>query len=435
MWLPCVRSLASCAIPLDISSSFGQKPPVGKRLDNMHFGLHRLSVFLGLCCVAAGCTSLPAAGPTGNTIAAGAASSLAPLAPEERRPFVLVDMSQRVAAHISDGDTGTLSGTFGSRARSAGAANIRVGVGDTIQITIFESTKGGLFIPEDAGARPGNFVTLPPQIVDRNGTIRVPYADQIAVAGRSIRDIQTAIETPLRRRAIEPQVVVTLLTQRASEVAVLGDVGAANKFAVNPNGDRLLDVIARGGGIRSPGYETFVTVQRGEKSASVYFQTLVRDPRENIFVQPGDTVLVTRDPRYFTVFGAAGQNGRFTFDRERISLAEAIGRAGGLVDNRANPSQVFLYRNEPRAKLVRLGVDLSAFPTHQQNVPTIYQADLRDPGSFFVTQQFNVINNDVLFIGTADSVELVKVFNTISAVVQPFSSGSSLGLNISRVGN
>lgn len=383
----------------------------------------------------AGCGSMPASGPAGSVIAATAASSIAPSAPEERRPFVLVDMAKRVSAGIPDGDVQTLQGTFGSRARSMGASNIVVGVGDTVQVTIFESARGGLFIPEDAGSRPGNFVTLPNQVVDRNGTIRVPYAGQIRVAGRSIRDIQNAIEEPLRRRAIEPQAVVTIVNQRASEVSVLGEVGAANRFPVNPNGDRVLDVISRAGGLRGPGFETYVTLQRGDRSASVYFQRLVREPSENIFVRPGDTVLVTRDPRFFTVFGAAGQNGRFTFDRERISLAEALGRAGGLIDARANPSQVFLYRNEPRAKLVRLGADLSAFPHTQQHIPTIFQVDLRDPGSFFATQQFNIANNDVIYIGNADSVELVKVFNTISAVVQPFSSSSSVGLNIRRIGD
>jgi polysaccharide export outer membrane protein len=386
--------------------------------------------FVGV--LAAGCTSMPSSGPAGASIASGAANALPAEGAAERRPFVLVGLAQRVAARLADSDAGTLQGSFGSRARAAGASNIQVGVGDTLQVTIFESARGGLFIPEDATSRSGNFVTLPAQVVDRNGTIRIPYAGQVRVAGRSIRDIQNAIEEPLRARAIEPQAVVTIVNQRASEVAVLGEVGAANKFAVNPNGDRVLDMISRAGGIRAPGFESYVTLQRDSRSASVYFQRLLREPGENIFVRPGDTILVTRDPRFFTVFGAAGQNGRFTFDRERISLAEAVGRAGGLIDARANPSQVFIYRNEPRSKLTHLNVDLSAFPPSQQHIPTIYQADLREPGSFFATQQFNIANNDVIYIGNADSVELTKVFNTIQSVVQPFASATSIGSNLRR---
>jgi polysaccharide export outer membrane protein len=48
-----------------------------------------------------------------------------------------------------------------------------------VSVTIFEAEAGGLFVPSEAGARPGNFVTLPEQIVDSNGNITVPYAGTI----------------------------------------------------------------------------------------------------------------------------------------------------------------------------------------------------------------------------------------------------------------
>jgi hypothetical protein len=40
---------------------------------------------------------------------------------------------------------------------------ITLGIGDVVSITIFEAEAGGLFVPSEAGARPGNFVTLPDQ--------------------------------------------------------------------------------------------------------------------------------------------------------------------------------------------------------------------------------------------------------------------------------
>ena len=56
---------------------------------------------------------------------------------------------------------------------------ITLGIGDIVSVTIFEAEAGGLFLPSEAGARPGNFVTLPEQIVDSNGNITVPYAGTI----------------------------------------------------------------------------------------------------------------------------------------------------------------------------------------------------------------------------------------------------------------
>jgi protein involved in polysaccharide export with SLBB domain len=61
---------------------------------------------------------------------------------------------------------------------------ITLGIGDVVSITIFEAEAGGLFVPGDA-QRPGNFVTLPDQIVGSDGNITVPYAGTIRAAGRN----------------------------------------------------------------------------------------------------------------------------------------------------------------------------------------------------------------------------------------------------------
>ena len=210
---------------------------------------------------------------------------------------------------------------------------------------------------EEAGARPGNFVTLPTQEVDRSGTITIPFAGQVTAAwGGHCPEIQRDIEKRIANRAIEPQVLVTLPERNASEVTVVGDiVASANKFKIRPGGERVLDIISKAGGLKYPGYEAFVTLQRGKKMTTVYFPTLVNDPNENIFVAPGDTLYVYRLQQKFVAVGALGSSGQtsgltgqFAFEQERLSLNEAVARAGGLLDFRANPGQVFLYRLEYR---------------------------------------------------------------------------------------
>src|SRR3954469_20469376 len=52
---------------------------------------------------------------------------------------------------------------FSAGLQSRSAAEVRFGTGDILAVTIFETQAGGLFIPPDAGTRPGNFVTLPQQ--------------------------------------------------------------------------------------------------------------------------------------------------------------------------------------------------------------------------------------------------------------------------------
>ena len=92
-----------------------------------------------------------------------------------------------------------------------------------ISVTIFEAAAGGLFIPAEAGVRPGNFVQLPNQNVDTSGNITVPYAGAIKAAGRTPSEIQNDIVKAIGNRAIEPQAIVALVTQNTSLISVLGE--------------------------------------------------------------------------------------------------------------------------------------------------------------------------------------------------------------------
>lgn len=96
------------------------------------------------------------------------------------------------------------------RQRSPGNELVAV-VGDEIRITIFEAAAGGLSVPQEAGVRAGNFITLPSQVLDSSGYILVPYAGKILALGRSSKEIQRDIERAIANRAIDPQVVVTII--------------------------------------------------------------------------------------------------------------------------------------------------------------------------------------------------------------------------------
>ena len=380
--------------------------------------------------LATACT-LPIDGPRHRDITARATASLVSDRHAVVLDYALVDINKAVLEHAVDLGPGSFFATFGQR--PGAPPNIRVGVGDVVQVTVFESAVGGLFIPAEAGVRPGNFVTFPPQQVSRSGTISVPYAGVVPAAGRSLADIERAIEDKLSGRAIEPQVVVTLTEQNATEVAVLGDViNGANKFRIKLGGERILDMVSRAGGIKFPGYDLFVTLQRGKKRATVYFPTLVNNPAENIFVTPADTIYVYREQQKFVAFGAlatvgqtSGLTAQFAFDQERLSLNEAVAKAGGLLDTRAHPGQVFLYRMEYRDALEKMGVNLKPFPREQNIIPTVYRANFRDPSSFFVAQAFSMRHKDVIYVSNADSVEVVKFLGYARAITSTVSGVAS----------
>jgi polysaccharide biosynthesis/export protein len=190
-----------------------------------------------------GCSLLPGPGPSSDDIGAGAVTGIKSNAPLS---YALVDVTSETIGFLSQPNVVSFKGAFPDKRPKPTQV---VGVGDVLNVSIFEAAPGGLFTPATtAGARPGNFVDLPPQAVDQKGSIYVPYAGEIPAAGREVPEIQQAVIARLRNRAIEPQVVISLNQQHSSVVSVLGDVNTPGVLALNSVGERMLALIARAGG-------------------------------------------------------------------------------------------------------------------------------------------------------------------------------------------
>jgi polysaccharide biosynthesis/export protein len=258
--------------------------------------------------------------------------------------------------------------------------------------------------------------------------------------GRTPSQVQQQIVDAIKNRAIEPQAVVSLIDQRTSLISVLGEVNNPNRFPANYAGEHILDSITRAGGPRTPGHETWVMLQREGRRATAPFGALVYEPSNNIWTHPGDTIYLYREPQTFVAFGAVSANtisggvqGVVTFDAWRISLAEGIGKAGGLSDVLAEPSAVFLYRGEIREVAERLGIDCARFPG--PIIPVIYNLNLRNPDGFMLATKFQMRNKDVLYIANATSVEISKALTyfrlTVATVNDPIvAATNAYNLNI-----
>ncbi|TCL96678.1 polysaccharide export outer membrane protein [Rhizobium sp. PP-WC-2G-219] len=382
----------------------------------MSYRLCISAIALSATTFVAGCTSLPSSGPASEQVEQQAALKVVNTRSASRkRPgvdYALVDISAAVLANVAQATTPTLQGSFGNR--RGGVPNLPLGIGDIISVTVFESQSGGLFIPADAGSRSGNFVTMPNQTIDQSGRISIPYAGRIRVAGRTTSSVQDELQQLLANRAIEPQVVISKVASRSAQVAVLGDVNNPAKVELTEAGDRILDVISQAGGLSTPRLETYVTLQRGPRTATVLYDYLINTPAENIFMVPGDTVIVNRERRTFLAFGASGQNGRIDFEDADLTLGEALGKAGGLLDNRADPEQVLLYRVVDRNFLKQLHVDVSRYPSDQ--IPVVFRANLRDPSAMFMIQKFPMQDKDIVYITNSKATELIKFLDVVNSV-------------------
>ena len=358
------------------------------------------------------CTLLPGTGTTSDLVNENATAGVSSAA---ALPYALVDVSADTIGFLSQPNLITFKGEFPDKRPKP---NQVVGVGDVLNISIFEAAPGGLFTPgQAAGARPGNFVDLPAQAVDQKGSIYVPYAGEIPAAARTIPEIQQAVVARLRNRAIEPQVVISLNQQHSSVVSVLGDVNTPGVLALNSVGERLLALIARAGGPKFEAIETYVTLQRDGKRVRVLLSRVVHDPNENIFIRPNDVIFLTHEAPTFTALGALNQNvfgfnSEIPFDVETLTLSQAMGKAGGLNDQQSDPREIYVYRYEDRHFLENFGVDTTRFPF--ERVPTIYRVNLRDPSGMLLAAGFQMRSKDVMYVANARVVDYYKLLTLIN---------------------
>jgi len=318
---------------------------------------------------------------------------------------------------------------FSEALGSNSAAATVMGPGDSIEINIWEAPPATLFtsgLSSDLrGSTSGSrVVTLPEQVIDRDGFVNVPFAGKIAASGQTVTNLELEIVRRLKGKANQPEVLVRRVRNASATVTVVGEVTNSVKLPLSPSGERLLDAIAAAGGVRQPVNKMTIQITRGTNFYALPLQTVIRDPRQNVPLQAGDVVTAIFQSLSFTALGSTNKNEEINFEAQGISLAQALARSGGLNDARSDARGVFIFRFEPLAALDWPHKPVAATP--EGLVPVIYNFDLRNPNSFFVMQSFAINDKDVLFVSNAPAAELQKFLNLILSVAYPVLTGIQL---------
>lgn len=392
---------------------------------NLHrnYATHLMKIVLtsGLFSLGA-CSALPGNAPTESVVLKTAADS-------KRNPleFLILPVTARVADVLATEQPPLISTLY--RDALAPVSNDRIGIGDRLNITIFE-LGSGLF----SGAAPNvssngdlsastsatgsvTHQTLPPTDVEANGTITIPYVGKMSVVGLTPQALSEQIKTALSGKSQEAQVMVHIGTDISNTVIVSGAVHRPGRVLLSTAQERLSDVVAIAGGANNPPEDTFVQLVREGKSGGTDLGTLETHPGEDIPARPGDRIHVIYQPRSYTVFGAASKNAmQVEFNSPTVNLAEAVARVGGPNDNLADPNAVFLFRFEDTVAAKELDIRT---PQTRQGVPVIYKLDMMDPTSYFLAQRIPIKSKDVLLIANAKTNRFYKFNQLISTLISP----------------
>lgn len=369
----------------------------------------RLTAFAAVL-LAAGCSQMPTSGPSSKEILEGP-NQLGTAAVQ------VVDVDDRIARQLLAQKRFKLfSESLGA---AAGKANT-FGSGDTLEVNIWEAPPATLFGGGALDPRAPSTVratTLPEQMVDREGFINVPFAGRIRAAGQSQQAVEAEIVQRLRGKANQPEVLVRMTRNASSTVTVVGEVTSSVRMPLTAGGERLLDALAAAGGVRQPVSKMTLQVTRGSDFHALPLDVVIRDPKQNVPLLPGDVVTALFQPLSFTALGATGKNEEINFEAQGISLAQALARSGGLVDSRSSPQGVFVFRLEAERALAWPRSPVVTTP--EGLVPVVYRVDLNDPRSFFVMQSFPISNKDVLYVSNAPAAELQKFLNLVLSAFYP----------------
>lgn len=374
----------------------------------MSAGSYRSASLLALAVLAVGlgaCT-VPRPGPTMNEIFAGSVMR------EGNAYIVAVGDRVNQAANVTPalGFSDDLR-----RARLLGGDTIRVG--DEITVTVFENVPEGLLTTtETAGAR------LEQIQVDQQGYIYVPFAGRIRAAGQSPEGLRSTIARQLDEQTPDPQVYVSRTGGDGASVSLVGRLGAQGVYPIERPTRSLTAMIARAGGVTVPPQVAQVTVTRGSISDRVWLEDLFRHPELDIALRGGDRVLIQEDTRSFSVLGATGAQSQIPFDTPTISAVEALARVGGLDATRADPTGVFVFRNEPE-RIARSVLGMQELVGDQR---IVYVLDLTAPNGMFLARDFKIRDGDTVYVTEAAAVQWNRLISTLTGTLSATGAAVSL---------
>ncbi len=312
---------------------------------------------------------------------------------------------------------------FGSGFRNAGLiGSDTIAPGDTLSLTVYENVKDDPLLG-NTGQRVSSLNEVQ---VDGQGYIFVPYAGRIKAAGQTPDGLRQAVTRKLDTQTPDPQVLVQRVAGDGSTVIVSGGVGAQGVYEIQPPTRTLAAMVARAGGVSLKPEVAIIRVTRGGQTGKVWLQDLYEHPNLDIALRPGDQITVEEDTRAFVAMGATGAQNRIPFETQTLSAIEALAIVGGLNTSLADPTGVFVFRNEP-AEIANAVLGRSDLIGDQR---MIYVLDLTAPTGMFEARDFVVRDGDTVYVTEAPYVQWTKTIGAITGTAGAANSlaGTASGL-------
>jgi len=351
---------------------------------------------------------LPRTGPTKREILAGSV--------DKKGDAFIVPVTPTVTRAASVQPSFGFSAAF-QNAGLVGADTISAG--DTLAVTVFENVKDDPLL-----GNTGQRVSALSEIqVDGQGYIYIPYAGRVRAAGQTPEGLRQAITRQLEDQTPDPQITVTRLAGDGSSVSIAGQAAGPGVYPIEAPTRTLATMLAKAGGVAIDANVAIVRVTRGNHSSRIWLNDLYENPRLDIALRPGDRIVIEEDSRSFVALGATGAQNLVPFQSESLSALEAIATVGGLSSNAADPTGVFILRDETEA-IARSVLGRNDLIGDQR---LVYVLDLTEPTGLFEARDFQIRDGDTLYVTEAPFVQWQKTLGAITGTTGAASNIANTG--------
>ena len=195
---------------------------------------------------------------------------------------------------------------------------IQIGPGDSVSIQVYGQADMSTVV-----------------YVSDDGTIPVPLAGPVQIAGLSPSEASKRIEKALKdgNYLVDPHVTLTVTVSRSQRVSVLGQVGRPGQYPIEAK-TTLFDLLALAGGALDTGSDDIFLLRTDANGALQRYPINLKGLQNSRVAIPeqtlrgGDSILVPKADQFY-IYGEVTAPNKYRVEPD-MTVIQAIARAGGV---------------------------------------------------------------------------------------------------------
>jgi polysaccharide export outer membrane protein len=270
-----------------------------------------------------------------------------------------------------------------------------LGAGDVLQIVVWDHPELAVATgaQSTAQARPADAPTG--FVVDQSGNVQFPYAGDVKAAGSDVAQFREQLVKQLSHVYRNPQVTVRIVSFRAKQMYLDGEVRSPGAQPINDKPMTLFEAISRAGGFSPQADQSRMVLVRDGVSYPLNLAEMLeykQDP-SRIMLRDGDFLRVqSRDDSGVFVMGEINKPATaLPMKNGKLSLSDALSQAGSLNPASSDAAKVYVVRGA------------------EEDAPHVYRLDASSPVSMLLANQFQLQPKDIVYVDSTGLARLSRI--------------------------